>query len=68
MTGQRMKMRTAERREFAVKLTNLHVEAVELGLLITSRALHRAVQSLGWELAGNTTMAVNSEGKHGKDI
>ncbi len=36
---------------FAVKLSRIHMEAMELGLIRTGHKLHDAVREVGWEIA-----------------
>ena len=44
---------------FNMKLLNLRNEAMNLGLLVTARAIDNAVKAVGWEQAGEITKAAS---------
>jgi hypothetical protein len=45
------------RRLFILNLPRVQIEAMQLGLFITARAINNAVKAAGWEAAGDTAKA-----------
>ena len=56
-SGSKASKVTMAQREFLHSLPLVHAKAMEIGLLITARALHNAVKASGWEVTGNTKKA-----------